>query len=66
MQCVRDRKKRELKPLCLGQDEILVADFTGLFALRHWGSVDPNSQVCCKKPGRREKQIVAEGNLCFH
>lgn len=24
--------------------------------VRHRGTMDPDSQVCCKKPGRREKQ----------
>jgi len=29
--------------------------------------VDPDSPVCCKKPGRRENQTtVREEKLCFH
>lgn len=39
----RQEEKRELKPLFLDQDKILVADFTELFALRHCEGLDPDS-----------------------
>lgn len=64
--CLRQDEKRELKPLCLDRDKMVIADFTGLFALRHSGTVHPSHRCAARSLGGGKSRQLAEENLCFH
>lgn len=56
--CLRQEEKRELKPLCLDRDKIVIADFTGLLALRHSGTVHPSHRCAARSlGGGRSRQL---------